>query len=179
MCATWCPSSEGYRPRKELAFYASVQALGTESRVRFIRVTRSEQWEQRLAIHQEDRANSDGYDADPESWCELIRRKCETGVKESYLIEYRGEICGSIGAMPMGGLLRLKNIIIRPAFRRRGLGIEAVRELANLAHAKQLQAVGVFGIEGEGGADLYASAGFSTIGYQTEWCKPITPGVTR
>jgi GNAT superfamily N-acetyltransferase len=103
----------------------------------------------------------------------LIRRKCETGIKESFLIEYCGQICGSIGAIRMADLLRLKNIIIRPGFRRQGLGLQAVRELAALAHSRGLPALGVFGIEGDAGDRLYRSAGFSVIGDLTEWCKRL------
>lgn len=165
--------AEGYRARKELAFYAPVHGMRTDSLVRFHRVTTAEQWKERLAIHREDHANSDGYDTEPEGWCELVRRKCESGLKQSYLIEYDSQICGSVGAMPMPGLLRFKNLIIRPAFRRRGVGFETVCEVAQLAKSQGLPAIGAFGIEKEGGAELYTSAGFSVIGYQTEWCKPL------
>lgn len=164
---------KGYRPRKELAFAADPVHLGLESKVTFHPVKTEAQWAERLRLHVEGPDNSDGYRVDPAAWCELIRRKCESGIKESFLIEYEGRVCGSIGAIQMPGLLRLKNIQIHPDFRRMGLGHEAVHELAALTHRRGLKALAVFGIEGEPGAALYRRAGFQVIGWQTEWCKEL------
>ncbi len=163
----------GYQARRELAYAAPPTQLGIESKVRFLPVTSSDGWDERRRLHEEAPDNSDGYTVDPAEWCELIRRKCETGRKESFLIEYEGHVCGSIGAIRMANVLRLKNILITPTFRRLGLGLEAVRELAALTHRRGLSALTVFGIEGEAGSKLYERAGFSVVGYQTEWSKPL------
>ncbi len=166
-------ASRGYRQRTETAFCEDPRHLGLTSKVRFKPTLSDLDWAERRRMHEEAPDNSDGYETDPAAWCELMRRKCETGVKESFLIEYEGRICGSIGAIQMPGLLRLKNIIIRPAFRRQGLAAEAVRELAALTHSRGLGALGVFGIEGDSGASLYAAAGFSVIGAQIEWSRRL------
>jgi GNAT superfamily N-acetyltransferase len=162
-----------YRWRQETAFCAGPRQLGLKSNVAFHRVTSEQAWAERQRMHEEDHENSDGYSVDPAAWCQLIRAKCATGTKESYLIESGGQICGSIAVIQMRNLIRFKNLLIRPTCRRKGLGIEVIHQLAALTQQRGLLALGAFGIEGEGGAELYRAAGFSVIGSQTEWCRRL------
>jgi GNAT superfamily N-acetyltransferase len=166
-------AKRGYRSRRELAFSADPVRVGLESQVTLQPVATEAHWAERLRLHVECPDNSDGYHVAPESWCELIRRKCATGIKESFLIRYQGRVCGSVGAIQMKNVLRPKNLMIHSDFRRTGLGHEALHELAALAHGRGLHALAMFGIEGEGGAALYRRAGFSVIGWQTEWCRKL------
>lgn len=166
----------GYRARKEFAFCLSAHQLEPVSSVRFHRAQTEDHWNERLKMHEEDSKNSDGYDVDPKGWRDLIRAKCAGGVKESYLIEHGGQICGSVAVIQMRDLVRVKNLLIRPAFRRKGIAHQVIRELSVLARSRHLSTLGAFGIAGEAGTSLYRAVGFSSIGYQTEWCRRLMPG---
>lgn len=63
----------------------------------------------------------DGHRTPPDHWVQLEQRKCETGQMQVYLVYYNGNICGTVGALEVDDLLRLKNLTIYPPYRRQGL----------------------------------------------------------
>jgi len=168
-------AARGYRSRVETAFSSRPHEVGLQSAVKLHPVSTVEHWAERYRMHVDDRENSDGYTVDPAAWCQLVRAKCATGIKESFLVESQGQFCGSIAVIQMRNSIRFKNPLIRPAFRRQRMGLEVIRKLAQLTEQRGVGTLGAFGIEGEAGAKLYRAAGFSVVGSQTEWCRQLSP----
>ncbi len=129
-------------------------------------------WRAKTRLHCEADLGSDGYRCDGALWTELVRAKCATGGKRSFLIEANGEVCGSIGMVEMSEVIRLKNLLISDGKRRRGLGSSAVRTVARLAAAVGKPA-GIFAVESGPGEATYRSLGMELVTQQTEWTKQL------
>jgi ribosomal protein S18 acetylase RimI-like enzyme len=67
----------------------------------------------------------------------------------------------------------MKNIVVDPAYRRRGIGTAVASAFGTLAAAMGCEAAGCFGIKDETGARIYRRAGYRVVTRQTEWIKPL------
>ena len=115
----------------------------------------------------------DGYTNEADLWVAMERRKCETGLMQSFFVEREGEICGTVGMIIQADrLARLKNIVIAPPHRRTGLGVAAVGLLRQLAARDHGLRLGVLGVQGGHGSKLYRRAGLSEVTCQFEWSRP-------
>jgi GNAT superfamily N-acetyltransferase len=156
----------------EIGFVATPQAE-TATEVQLHRVVKPSDWSRKLQVHRETDIGADGYTYPAELWTELIRRKWLTGHKVCFLIEFRGHIVGTIGAIDAGPLLRLKNLFVLPEFRRRGMATGALQRLSQLAYQANRAAIGVFAISGTPGHALYQSRGFRATTGQVEWTRKL------
>jgi GNAT superfamily N-acetyltransferase len=133
-------------------------------------------WEAKLALHRAARAGPDGHDTPPEAWVELERRKAEAGAFRPYLLvpgarRAPEHALGAVAYAPCGRLLRLKNLVVHPDHRRRGVGTAAVALGAQLAKSLGERTLGVFAIAGDIGERLYRRRGLQEIVRQTEWMR--------
>lgn len=92
---------------------------------------------------------------------------------EPLLIYYQDQVCGSVNLALSDRLGRLKNLVIHPRWRRRGIGVEAARLIACLARDRGKVAAGCFAINDEPSLDLYKSAGYVPVTSQIEWFKTL------
>ena len=95
---------------------------------------------------------------------------------EAYLVERDGETVGAIGALPGDGVLRLKNIVVHPAYRRQGIGRAMLGYLEATGASRGISDHIVFAVRGEIGELLYRAAGMRVIGSVVEWSKPLGHG---
>jgi len=165
----------GYRQRDEVVFLTPAGQAAPPTTVTLRPVTTRSEWDVKCRVDAESDKGPDGYTTDELLWHECLRRKWETGRLPFYFIEREEEICGTVGSIEMEHVLRLKNIVIRPAYRNRGTGREAVFALWRKALQSGKQALGVFAVPGRGGFATYRSAGLETTIAQSEWIKE--PGV--
>jgi ribosomal protein S18 acetylase RimI-like enzyme len=164
----------GYADRDELIFaHAMPRPLpGLTLRP----VVSDEDWERKLRLHAGIENSPDGHGNRPAEWVALERRKCADGM-DAFLAEIDGEAVGAIGAIWGDKLLRMKNIVVHPAYRRRSIGRGIVSQLAALGRDRGVSEHCVLAIKGEPGERLYRSAGMQLIGTQVEWSKPIESSV--
>lgn len=88
-----------------------------------------------------------------------------------YLVCRDGEVCGTVGAMEVGDLLRLKNLVVHPEWRRHGIGQATVEALRREAVCLGKGAFGCFALLNGAGQRLYERAGLTIATQQVEWYK--------
>lgn len=160
----------GYEKREELIFCDELAP--PEPGLRLRPVESDFDWERKLQLQQRMIQPPDGHSTPAHDWIALERRKCEEGM-EMYLAEWEGEAVGAIGAMNGNGLLRLKNIAVHPAHRRKGVGLRMLGHLGNIARDRGISEQCVFAVRGEIGELLYRAAGMRVIGSVVEWSKRL------
>lgn len=163
-------AARGYARKLESAFLSVAQrpAPTVQGLIRPMETARD--WDEALRVFQEDEDGPDGYANRAEMWLELIQRKCAPGQLSYGLIEDGEGVAGTVGWMVYPGMVRLKNLALRPSRRGNGTGAAVVDHF----HAWSARAgglLGVFGIEASAGAQLYAKAGMVVAGSQEEWSK--------
>jgi GNAT superfamily N-acetyltransferase len=84
-----------------------------------------------------------------------------------------GEVVGAVGAIRGESILRLKNILIHPDHRRRGLGREMLNSLAALGRESGILEQAVFAVRGNAGERLYRACGMRPVGEVVEWSRPL------
>ena len=164
----------GYADRDELIFAQSLPQPAPALTLR--PVTIDADWARKLRLHAGIENSPDGHGNRPSDWVALERRKCADGM-DAFLAEIDGEMVGAIGAIWGDGLLRMKNIVVHPAYRRRSIGKGIVSQLAALGRERGVSEHCVLAIRGEPGERLYRSAGMRLVGIQVEWSKPIGSSV--
>jgi GNAT superfamily N-acetyltransferase len=100
--------------------------------------------------------------------------KCASGRLRCFLIHHAEDVCGAVGVMRCGPVMRIKNFVIHPDIQRRGFGREVLWELLRMARDSGTEAAGVFGIAGGDGSALYQREGFVAAVRQIEWTKILT-----
>ena len=167
-------AERGYAPSREIGFLRRCPPepvpLGD---CRFDPVVTEADWDAKVQLHRACAVGPDGHTSRAEEWVELEYRKAAAGYMTPYLARLDGAVCGAVSVAESPHLARLKNIVVHPTFRRRGVGAQGVRHLLRVGQSRGKRAVGVFGIEGAPGALLYRSCGFHEVTAQTEWVRDL------
>lgn len=161
----------GYASRRELVFAGDLR--GSVGVMTLRRLRDDGEWRRKLRFHEETPERPDGHNTAASDWVRLERAKCAAGM-QAFLAEVDGKTVGAIGLVRSGRLLRMKNIAIHPAFRRRGFGLAMLRSLAALGRSMGLSTQCILAVEGEVGERLYRAAGLDAIGAQVEWSKTLS-----
>lgn len=167
--------SRGYLPQVEVGLLDTAllrQNLSEIPSISLRPVLTEQDWQQKIYLHRAVQVGPDGHVTDAEEWVSLERRKCEAGSLRVYLVCRDGEVCGTVGAMEVGDLLRLKNLVIHPEWRRHGIGQAAVEALRREAVCLEKVAFGCFALLNGAGQRLYERAGLTIATQQVEWYKP-------
>ncbi len=172
--------ARGYRPREELGFAVVLDgptlAITRELPVLELRpVTTPDDWAAKVALHRLAGTGPDGHDSEPEAWVELERMRAEAGYMRPYFVVSRGAICGVVALAGGESLLRIKNLVVHPSWRRMGIGSAVVRRAHAIAWREGWMALGVFALAGHPGEQLYRGAGLEIVARQTEWMRPMNP----
>ena len=164
----------GYSARVELGLVldADPHRAPSDQRVGLRAITTRAQWAAKLRIHQQSVAGIDDH-ATPEQWVAMERRKCAAGYMRPYLIESAGQVAGVVNVAVCGSILRMKNLVIAPAYRRQGVATSFAAGLAPLAAVMGCAVAGCFAIAGEKGERVYVGAGYRLVTRQVEWMKPL------
>jgi GNAT superfamily N-acetyltransferase len=162
----------GYRSRMETGLLRA--AAPRKSSVELTPIATDEDWSSMLAIHSGMDAGPDGFVIDPIHWTGFAKAKQTAGYFTLYLAQRDGVTCGAVGFRGTRHLLRLKNLVVAPTHRRRGVGAAILDAAAAMAHARGLAAVGCFALPGEAGDALYRSNGFVPATSQMGWDRALT-----
>lgn len=161
----------GYQDRDELIF-ASGMLPNAPPGLTLRPVATEQDWHDKLLFHEAARTTPDGHANAPADWVALERRKCAHGM-EAFLVEADMQAVGAIGAIWQGGLLRVKNVVVHPAHRRRSVARTMLSLMAELGRARGVSELCVVAVKGEAGELLYRATGMQEIGKQVEWSKRI------
>ena len=165
----------GYRSRVESGLIR--RAALVETSIELVPVVTDDDWSLKLGVHSVIEDGPDGFALDPAHWVGFEKAKQTAGYYTLYLAMRDGVACGAVGFRAEGRLLRLKNLVVAPAHRRRGVGAAILDAAVTLAHTKGLAAVGCFAMPGELGDSLYRANGFTDLVTQTGWDRTLTPHV--
>lgn len=164
----------GYQSRGETGFLAPLGHPTPPAEIELRLVRHEDDWRRKLALHSEAMEGPDGYTNQADLWVEMERRKCATGEMQTYLVYRQDQMVGTVGAILHDGLLRLKNIVVVPRFRRQGIALAIVQQLWRMAEADFGRRLGVFGVTGGKGSSLYRRAGLYAVTEQYEWSKRLS-----
>lgn len=164
----------GYQVREELVFIHSLPDPPAGLTLR--PVTSDEDWERKLRFHEAADGSPDGHHNRAADWVALERSKCNHGM-EAFLAEIDGETVGAIGTVWGDGLLRMKNIVVHSAHRRRSIGQSILCHAAATGRAQGIFEVCIMAVRGEAGELFYRSQGMEVAGIQVEWSKQIKRAV--
>ena len=160
----------GYADRDEIAF---VHDCPEPSPLLTLSPVRSEQdWRRKLALHEASEGPPDGHFAGAAEWVALERTKCAHGM-EMFTAECDGQTVGTAGLLAGQGVVRLKNLVVHPDWRRRGFGQSILAHVAAIGRARGLASLCLFAVADEPGELLYRAVGMSIAGTQVEWSKTL------
>ena len=172
--------AQGYQAKTEIGFLTSPRSnVRSLENVSLTRVVSDRDWLEKLEVHRLEDVGSDGYRNRAEDWTEVMRRKCVTGLKDTFLIRYNGVAVGTIGIVDSLGLRRIKNLFVAPKYRGFGFAASAVNLLLAEAANESVATVGVFGIEGSSGCAVYKSCGFQPATQQVEYTKRLETSASQ
>jgi GNAT superfamily N-acetyltransferase len=171
-----CFIQRGYRAVEEIALLNTFNTcIDVEDEEIQLRPVCSEgDWSLKLSLHHETAEDPDGHCSSAVSWLDMERRKCEAGYMEPFLIYSHDEPCGAVNFSLSKQLGRLKNLVIHPQWRRKGIGVEAAKLIACMARDHGKAAAGCFAIDNAPSLALYQSAGYVPVSKQIEWFKALT-----
>lgn len=140
--------------------------------VRLREVRTQQDWALKARADAESAHGPDGYALDCASWSEFERRKWAAGSIGFFLAENAHEVCGTAGLLVEDGVFRLKNLLVRPAFRHHGVGAAIALALAGIG-ADAGCGIGAFAVAGGAGERLYQRVGYEVVGAVTEYIKKV------
>ena len=118
-------------------------------------------WRDKQYLHDASGQLSDGHHALAADWIEMEIERAAAGRVRFYLYEFAGQVVATAGLMKSGCVMRLKDVLVHPRFRRMGIARTALALLCQHASSRP---VVLFAIDGSAGQRLYHSMGFQTVG---------------
>lgn len=133
----------------------------------------SDGWEIKRALHERSPDPPDGHEVDSARHVELERRKVETGHMRAWLIRdaVDGTVAGTVCTLEHGEILRMKNLLVDRAQRRRGIGSAAMAELAAIARRAGME-LGIVSVGNAPSAAMYHRREIVPVARWMEWLAP-------
>ena len=160
----------GYADRDEIAFVHDFPE--PPSALSLVPVRSEADWRRKLALHDAAEGPPDGHFVAASEHVALERAKCAHGM-EMFLAECAGEVVATAGLIAGEDVMRIKNIVVHPAFRRRRHGASILAHLAAIGRSRGRPALCLFALANEPGEQLYRAVGMSVAGTQVEWSRPL------
>lgn len=128
-------------------------------------------WRLKRELHVDSPDAADGHPVAPDRWVELERRKTGPAGLRPWLIRIGGTVAGTVCTLEGDGFLRLKNLLVRRDFRRRGVASATVAAFGAVARAQD-RTLGLFAVEGTAGEGVYRKCGMMPVVRWVEWQGP-------
>lgn len=123
-------------------------------------------WEAKRAVQRADAASPDGHLVDPDRWHAFERDKAQDPSFAPMVVRAEDEVVGSVSLLAAPSIVRVKNLVVSPAWRRQGMAGEILRAIA----ARHPEAtLGVMAVAGSHGLRAYLRAGADEVGRVDEW----------
>ena len=136
-------------------------------------VRSADAWRAKLDFHRACPVGPDGHAAPAALWVEMERRRAGAGYLRPWLVRLEGTVCGTFGLAGQGQLARLKNLLLHPKFRGRGLARHVVRLATDAAAADGALGIGCFALERHHALAMYQRLAFEPVIRQYEWVAPL------
>ena len=143
------------------------------SGVRLRPVNSDADWSLKISVHRDIPQGPDGHASQAEKWVQMERLKCEAGYMEPFLIMAGQHTCGAVNFAPGFRIGRLKNIVISPGWRRKGVGERAASLIIMMARGRGFEVAGCFAMKSGRALNMYRKAGYFPAAQQTEWFKKL------
>lgn len=169
--------ARGYSSREETGFVVR-EALPAPCPIALEPVEDEAAWELKLALHRRSADSPDGHEIAPDRRVELERRKTRDGEMRAWLIRAGGAVAGTFCTLEHGAILRLKNLLVDRALRRRGIATSALSAMFAMA-ARGDRVLGLFAVTDSPEAGLYRRPGIAPVCRWVEWLGPPPGAGTR
>lgn len=166
--------TKGYGRRLELGYFSPGASPSHRESIALSKVATSHDWAAKKSIHSASTIQADGYEVPAQEWITFEQEKCRSGLMTAYLAHLNGSAAASICTLRDGSYLRLKNLVVHPDFRRRGLATRIVHSLWVHALRQGLSGVFALAISGSPAEILYQRANFRRCGEIVEWRKSVS-----
>jgi GNAT superfamily N-acetyltransferase len=129
-------------------------------------------WTQKIQLCIQAGLGPDGYDMRHGAYATLERAKCQAGYMRSFLYWMGDRAVGAASIAIHDGFARLKNMLVHPEYRGRGIGREIV--VGMMAEARR-QGACIFGVFGATPASrrVYERCGLEHKTSQVEWSRAL------
>ena len=129
-------------------------------------------WTQKIQLCIQAGLGPDGYDMRQGAYATLERTKCQSGYMRSYLYWRGSRAVGAASLAVNGEFARLKNVLVHPEYRSRGVGRAMVIGMMDEARRQGAGTFGVFA-RTEEARQLYVRCGMAEQLTQTEWTRAL------
>ncbi|MGQ0740795.1 MAG: GNAT family N-acetyltransferase, partial [Alphaproteobacteria bacterium] len=156
-------AAKGYARRTEIISVRPISGSRNVPRheLSVTRIESDEEWKDRLKLQQATDESSDGHTNAPELWVEMERRKCQSGRMEAFLLRRNGEVVAAAGIVSSPpATARLKNVLVHPDHRRKGIGTAAIEIVSAKGGAAAARQIVTFAVAGTIGERLYLKLDF-------------------
>jgi len=128
-----------------------------------------EDWSTKRELHQHDKHAPDGHSVLPERWIEMEYRKHKSGNLKFFFALWKGQLCGTVGAMYEGAFLRMKNLYVHPDWRKRGIGAAITQAMLRHALDSGYSTLGLLALAEGPALSMYKAQGARILSHQDEW----------
>ena len=164
-------SEAGYVCREEIVFAGNPPT--PSSLLAFRPVMTEQDWAKKQAFHEDVPESPDGHAEGAARLASLERHKCAHGM-EAFMGEIDGRAVGVAGAIWGDGIVRIKNLLVHPAFRRQSVATALMSHIAARGRSRGINEQCLVALRGGTGEMLYRSLGMTVAGSCFEWSKRLT-----
>lgn len=163
----------GFACREELVFADNLP--DPPSRLTFRPVLTEADWARKLAFHREVPESPDGHLNRAGDIAGIERNKCAHGM-EAFLGEIDGVTVGAVAVVWGDAIVRIKNVLVHPAYRRQSIATELISHVAARGRTRGIHQQCLVALAGGAGETLYRSLGMHQVGSCFEWSKQLVQG---
>lgn len=180
--AAWFESL-GYKQVPELGLFAELDKQGVDidsSDNDFALIetdlieTRPEHWDLYKALLETADATPDGHRMQADDYAALERAKAESGYMQAYIHIVEGEALAVGNLDCINGMARVKNVLVHPQQRGKGIGKKVVAALMDIGRQQGAKQAGAYALEeNQSAVAMYHSLGFKDVYFQYEWTRSL------
>lgn len=163
-------SNAGYACREEILFADALPEPAAP--LTFRPVVSDDDWARKRAFHRGVPESPDGHCNGAAELARLEQHKCAHGM-EAFIAEIGGRTVGVAGAIWGEGIVRIKNLLVHPDFRRQAVATTLMSHIAAHGRARGISEQCLVALKGGTGEMLYRSLGMTVVGSCFEWSRRL------
>lgn len=137
-------------------------------------VSNESDWRERYRMLSDSENAPDGYAIEADKYIEMEKRKSATGQLSFYLArDSDGIAVGSVGLMHVGSIRRIKNLLVRPDVRQKGVATRMITQIRRNFPGEDIQ-LAALAVDHPVRGSVYDRLGFINAATYFEWRKSIS-----